>query len=231
MTVLFWTVVGLAVAGAASLILYIRSKNQLQATETSDRRYVYERTAAPFAAVLWIAVAVVTHVWISNHLAHQDCGLSGDPYVTLPNGYVVGSLNTYDGYVHAPGVDTDVPFVGPGYVRGLIDLTFQDGRFEGTYFAIPSSTDPYAKSAVRRFIFDTRDRSIQTFPTSDMTDFTGEQDRVHGDKTSYWQIYAQYRHRWPTAVLWLLIVAGEAAIVGLFRTIKPRTPSADFVTE
>jgi hypothetical protein len=47
----------------------------------------------PFLGLLWLAVAFYIHVRVSNNLAHQDCGLSGDPYVTLPNGYVVGSFN------------------------------------------------------------------------------------------------------------------------------------------
>lgn len=231
MTVATCALVGIIVGFAVSFALFVHSKGQLHKLGTTDHRYLIERSITPFAALLWIAVACLIHVWISNHLAHQDCGLSGDPYVTLPNGYVVGSLNTYSGYVHAPGVNTDVPFVGPGYVRGLINLTFQNGRFEGTYLDLRSTTNPNGISGVRRFVFDTRDRSIQTFPTGDSADFEGQQNRVHADNTSYWQIYAQYRHHWPTAVLWLLILGGEAAILTLFLRIKPRTVARDLVAE
>ena len=88
------------------------------------------------------------------HLAHQDCGLSGDPYVTLPNGYVIGSLNTYDGYLKAPGVETDTPVVGLGYVRSIVDLHYADPYFTGTLFDFNTTT-------VRSFVFDTRTRLAQ----------------------------------------------------------------------
>jgi hypothetical protein len=94
-------------------------------------------------------IAFLIHVQISNRLAHQDCGLSGDPYVTLPNGYVLGSLNTYSGYIKAPGYETGGPVAGPGYVRSIIDLNFSDPYFVGTQF-------DHETSSVRSFVFDTR---------------------------------------------------------------------------
>ena len=72
-----------------------------QASITGSPRRAVPTTVAPFLAFSWLIAAFVLHVLISNNLAHQDCGfgLSPDPWVTLPNGYVLGSHNTYDGYI------------------------------------------------------------------------------------------------------------------------------------
>jgi len=75
---------------------------------------VYLTTIAPFLAFFWLIAAFALHVSISNKVAHHDCGfgLSPDPWVTLPNGYKLGSLNTYDGFIAAPGVETAQPVFG-----------------------------------------------------------------------------------------------------------------------
>ena len=175
-------------------------------------------TLAPFLALLWLIVALVLHVEISNRLAHQDCGFSPDPYVTLPNGYVLGSQNTYDGYIKAPGFEMDVPIAGPGYVRSIIDLQLSNGDFIGTQFDLKTS-------ATHHFVFDTRTRSYQVTDkdgsqapspqASDSTDlnaWTAAETHAHDDANSYWQLYAQYRHHWPNYILALLIITGEGAI-------------------
>ena len=115
-----------------SIILFSLAKRSSPGSTYAARRYRTLNAAAPFLALGWLVAALLLHAFISNHLAHQSVGYSPDPYVTLPNGYVVGSLNTYSGYVHAPGVTTDIAWIGRGYVRGLIDLEFRDGRFSGT---------------------------------------------------------------------------------------------------
>ena len=130
--------------------------------------------------------------------------MSGDPYVTLPNGYVLGSHNTYDGYFKAPGFETDVPVAGPGYVRSIIDLRLKDGSFSGTQF-------DFKTSSVRRFTFDTRTRAFQSSPEGPTTWEAANDKAQQGDR-SYWKIYAQYRHSWPKYLLWLLIITGEGAI-------------------
>ena len=210
------------VAAVCSAALYVRAKRTCPGVDANARQFRAESAAAPFVGLLWIVVALILHTLISNRLAHQSVGFSPDPYVTLPNGYVVGSLNTYDGYVHAPGFSLDFPWVGPGYVRGLIDLTFDDGRFEGTYFDSHSDMQPQGTGHIRHFVFDTHDRSISTSDTGGVTDFGGQQTLVHEHETSYWQIYARYRHGWPTTVFWLILIGGEAAVVVVFRRMKAR---------
>jgi hypothetical protein len=159
---------------------------------------------------LWVVATLFIHVWVSNNIAHQDCGLSGDPYVTLPNGYIVGSLNTYSGYVVAPGHKTDTPRSGPGYVRSLIDIDYKDGNFVGTFDD---------ETTIGRFVFNTRDQSIQTFDTRVPVSFEQVQDMVHQDDLSYWKLYAKYRHHWPNYLLTFLILAGEAAIAFWLRRL------------
>jgi hypothetical protein len=183
--------------------------------------------------LLWLAVALLLHVQISNRLAHQDCGLSGDPYVTLPNGYVVGSLNTYDGYFVAPGFKTDTPVAGPGYVRSIIDLHYSEPNFTGTLFDNDTTT-------VRSFVFDTRTRTAQLSTPSgqsihamnpyhpdaaDMDAWTAANDEAQRGPNSYWKIYYRYRHHWPNYVLLAMILAGEGAIVFWVRKAWAATPT------
>lgn len=212
-----WGLVLFGVAVLLSATLYRRAKGIYPGTNPTTRRFRAESAAAPFAGLLWIVVALILHTALSNRLAHQSVGFSPDPYVTLPNGYVVGSLNTYSGYVHAPGASTDVPWVGPGYVRGLIDLTYSNGRFEGTYLDSHSEMQPQGTDHIRSFVLDTRDHSIRTSSTPETTDFGGQQTKVHEDVNSYWQLYARYRHHWPTTIFWLLLLGGEAAIFIMHR--------------
>src|SRR5271165_378020 len=168
---------------------------------------------APFVGLLWLVVAFLIYVAISNGLAHQDCGLSGDPYVTLPNGYVLGSLNTYSGYIKAPGYETGMPVAGPGYVRSIIDLKFSDPYFVGTQF-------DHETSSVRSFVFDTRTLEFRASegrpldPTSQSAlDAWGDaQTHVHTDPDSYWKMYYRYRHRWPKYVFLAVLAAGEFGI-------------------
>jgi len=205
MTILTWSFLGLVAASASSLVLFLYAR-QRACNEGHRRRWVVGASAlAPFLGLLWLVVALLLHVQITNRLAHQDCGLSGDPYVTLPNGYVLGSLNTYDGYFKAPGFETDVPVVGPGYVRCIIDLQFSDGRFVGT------QTDRESTS-LRHFTFDTRTRNFQSSGAEEPTNFGDAMTRAHDSPTSYWRLYDQYRQRWPNYVLLVLIVVGEGAI-------------------
>ncbi len=108
----------IALIGTAILthILRVRAANR-DRDGTRGRGAMIVATWAPLAALLWVVVAFRIHLEISNRIAHQDSGLSADPYVTLPNGYVLGSYNTYDGYIVAPGHAMGEPIAGPGYVR------------------------------------------------------------------------------------------------------------------
>jgi hypothetical protein len=210
---------GLITAGVSSLCLYFYAKRRIPPERPGRHRVVVASAIAPFLALLWLVMALLIHVAISNELAHQDCGFSPDPYVTLPNGYVLGSHNTYDGYFRAPGFETDVPVAGPGYVRSIIDLRLSEGYFIGTQF-------DFKTSSVRHFVFDTRTRAFQTSDTKDSgsrafqasakTDvdaWPAAETSAHDDATSYWKLYAQYRRPWPNYILVVLIIAGEGAIV------------------
>lgn len=160
---------------------------------------------APFAGLFWLALALLLHVQISNKLAHQDCGLSGDPYVTLPNGYELGSHNTYDGYIKAPGFQTNGPDVAsPGYVRSIVDLQFNTGSFVGTQF-------DFKTSSLRRFTFDTRTRAFESSPIGPVS-WDAANNLAQQGANSHWKLYSQYRHHWPNYVLFFLIVGGELAI-------------------
>src|ERR1700735_1788239 len=134
MPILTYGIFALVAAGVSSLCLYRYAKRRVNKEGFSGRRVIVASALAPFLALLWLVISLLIHVGISNRLAHQDCGLSGDPYVTLPNGYGLGSDNTYDGYFKAPGFETDVPVAGPGYVRSIVDLRLSNGIFTGTQF-------------------------------------------------------------------------------------------------
>lgn len=186
----------------------------------SYRQLRVANALAPFLALLWLVVALLIHIQISNRLAHQDCGFSPDPYVTLPNGYILGSHNTYDGYFQAPGFQTDVPVEGAGYVRSIIDLQFSNGYFTGSQFDFKTSN-------VRHFIFDTRTREYKVTDPIDSDTRSSEsagatnldawgaattEANNAANPDSYWRLYEKYRHHWPNYVLLLLILAGEGAI-------------------
>jgi hypothetical protein len=143
--------------------------------------------------------------------------------VTLPNGYVLGSLNTYSGYIKAPGYETDVPVAGPGYVRSIIDLKFSDPYFVGTQFDFKTSN-------MRSFVFDTRTREFHASEANSLegnsldpssqaaTDaWADAQTHAAQDPDSYWKLYDRYRHRWPKYVFFSLVIAGE---VGIFYWLR-----------
>jgi hypothetical protein len=222
MTIIVLGVMGILIASMLSLFLYIVGRRRVH-RGVSGQRAVRVGAVAPFLGLVWLVLAFLIHVQISNRLAHQDCGLSGDPYVTLPNGYILGSLNTYSGYIRAPGYETGVPVAGPGYVRSIIDLKFSDPYFMGTQF-------DYETSTVRSFVFDTRTLKFQATepknreaPRLDASsqaalDAWGDaQTHVQTDPDSYWKMYYQYRHRWPKYVFWAILAAGE---VGIFVYVR-----------
>jgi hypothetical protein len=216
------TLLGVFVASAFSTFLYNRAKKHVRRFGLTWHPYMRESAAAPFAALAWIYVALFIHVWISNTLAHQDCGFSPDPYVTLPNGYVLGSLNTYDGYIVAPGSHTEVPYTGPGYVRGLVDIQWTPPYFRGSFRD--------SASVLRSFTLDTRNASIQVSAPNGNLSFEDAQTSVHIDAHSYWNLYDQNRHKWPSAVFVLLIMLGEGAILWwtlrLKASLTPLSPSS-----
>jgi hypothetical protein len=204
MTILTYGVIGILGVSMLSLLLFFLARRKLREVGRTDRSLVKKTTAAPFVGLAWLIAALLIHVQVSNRLAHQDCGLSGDPYVTLPNGYEVGSHNTYDGYFRAPGATTDVPVAGTGYVRSIVNLHFVDNRFTGTQFDFKTST-------VRRFTFDTHTQVFQSAPVGP-TSWEAANDEAQLGEESYWKIYAQYRHHWPNYVLLIMILGAEGTI-------------------
>src|SRR3954452_6537171 len=102
MTIITVAAVSIFIASILSVVLFIIAGRRVR-RGASSRKAIVIGAVAPFLGLLWFVLAFLIHVQISNKFAHQDCGLSGDPYVTLPNGYVLGSLNTYSGYIKAPG--------------------------------------------------------------------------------------------------------------------------------
>ena len=215
MTAFVYVSISFLVACLASLCLFIYAKREVREGR-NNHEVILASASAPFLALGWIVIALFIHVAISNGLAHQDCGFSPDPYVTLPNGYVLGSANTYDGYFVAPGFKTDVPVASPGYVRSLIDLKYSGDLFTGTQFDLKTSE-------VRNFVFNTRTHSFQAFEEHEIAGVEGAtsvdqgkwgaaEARAHNDIDSYWVLYAQYRHEWPDYLLALLILTGESAI-------------------
>ncbi len=205
--------------------LFKFAKRSFPEPTDAAKRYRTFNAAAPFIALAWLVATLILHTFISNHLAHQSVGYSPDPYVTLPNGYVVGSLNTYSGYVHAPGATTNIPWIGRGYVRGIIDLEFRDGRFIGTYLDSKSQFQPQGTDHVKNFVFYTRDQAIQTSDTNTAGDFISQQNSVHQDHNSYWNLYARNRHGWPTVVFWVLLLGGWSALVVVVQRLKPLSES------
>jgi len=215
MTIFTYGIIGILGAGALSIILFFLARKKLRNEGRNDRSLVVKSTIAPFLGLAWLIVALLIHVQISNKLAHQDCGLSGDPYVTLPNGYELGSHNTYDGYIRAPGAQTDVPVAGPGYVRSIITLHLIDDKFTGTQF-------DFKTSSVRRFTFDTHTQAFQSAPEGPLS-WDAANDRAQLGDESYWKIYAKYRNHWPNYILLILIVGGEGAIGLLIRRAWSRS--------
>jgi hypothetical protein len=199
LTLLFLGSIGAIVA---AVIGFSFARKKVRQAGLKHHALTYACATGPFLALGWAVLSVLFYVWISNQFAHQACGFSPDPYVTLPNGYVFGSLNTYDGYIVAPGFKTDTPWTGPGYVRGVITILFNDGKLSGIY-----SDSGFAY----RYVFDTRDRTIKTFPAGPMS-FEQAQTIAHIGPSSYWYFYDRYYHRWPKYVLIVLLIGGWSAI-------------------
>jgi hypothetical protein len=207
MEIITFGFIGIVATALLSVLLYFLAKKKIEKANRYSSSLPRQMARLPIFALVWLVTALLMHVVISNVLAHQDCGLSGDPYVTLPNGYELGSNNTYDGYIQAPGAKTDVPMFGPGYVRSILDLQLIDGKFVGTQFEMKTSR-------VRHFVFDTRTREFQPGELEPPIDISKAfQEPRQPDPNSYWVMYEQYRKRWPTYVLWALIAIGEVGIV------------------
>jgi hypothetical protein len=204
MTVLAFGTIGILSACALSMILFFFARKKLRNEAHDGRSLVVKSAVAPFLGLAWLLVALLIHVQVSNKLAHQDCGLSGDPYVTLPNGYELGSHNSHDGYIRAPGTRTEVSIVGPGYVRSIVNLQLAGDKFTGTQF-------DFNTSAVRRFTFDTHTQAFQSTPQG-LLSWESANDRAQLGEESYWKMYAKYRHHWPNYILLVLIIGGEGAI-------------------
>ncbi len=204
MAIVTYGFLALVTACVSSLLLFFFAKRRVPNEARSRRQVIAVTAMAPFLALLWLVAAFLIHIQISNKVAHQDCGLSPDPYVTLPNGYILGSHNTYDGYFKAPGYETGAPVAGPGYVRSIINLKFFNEQFTGTQF-------DFNTSSVRRFLFDTRTRKFQSSPDGPLT-WDAANAGAQQSAAPYWKLYAQYRHLWPNYVFVVLIIAGEGAI-------------------
>ena len=218
MAMFTFAVLGMIAATVASLALRFAANRRLKTEAAYQRGLVRELSLAPFAGLLWIALAFVLHVEISNHLAHQDCGLglSPDPFVRLPNGYTLGSLNTYSGYIVAPGFSTDVPMHGPGYVRSLMTLRLSNDVFSGTYFE-QTRVRPFTLNATTR-AFTTDGNKVEDgtpCPSTDKhcVDLWGQAlTESYQNPDSYWTFYQRSRHAWPPYVFFLLLASGEVAI-------------------
>ncbi len=209
---MFWAFFGFVVAVITAAILF-RSASRRQ----KSRVVVLCCASAPFVGWLWLVVVLFIHVQISNHIAHQDFGMSGDPYVTLPNGYRLESGNTYDNRLVAPGFHSDIPIAGPGYVRSIIHLEIVGDEFIGTQY-------DFTTNSLRPFRFNIRTREFSApgrTPTTDETlnahsnvDKWGEfQTQARSDPNSFWVLFERYRHRWPNYILMVLIVLGEGGLV------------------
>ena len=221
MTILFYGAILAVAASLGTIVLYLLARKRIPTEYPNRRRALIRISFSPFLGLGWLLIALLLHVGISNGIAHQDCGLSGDPYVTLPNGYELGSHNTYDGYFKAPGCETDVPIAGKGYVRTIIDLQFSSGYFTGTQWDFNSSS-------IRKFTFDTRTLVYQVSAPLEKATFEDVATKAQDDPDSYSKLYAQYRKSWPFYVLLLLIVSGEATIFVLVKRLWIRiTRSAD----
>lgn len=218
MTLFFLGVGGIVTASILSACFVIYAKRKLSHEARKGGVTVFF-AMAPFLGFFWLIAAFVMHVWISNHLAHQDCGLglSPNPWVTLANGYQLGSHNTYDGYISAPGVKTAQPVVGDGYVRSIIKIQWKEPYFIGTQY-------DFNTGHTRGFVHDTRTRTTTTSdPDLNVNEITADgsknldawaaaQTQVHFEADSYWVMYAQNRHAWPNFVFLALILLGEGAI-------------------
>jgi hypothetical protein len=230
MTIVTAGLVGIVIASILSATLYVVGRGRTR-RGVGSRRATVAGVVAPFLGLLWFLGAFLIHVQISNTFAHQDCGLSGDPYVTLPNGYVLGSLNTYSGYFKAPGYETDMPVAGPGYVRSIINLKFSDPYFIGTQF-------DFKTSSMRNFVFDTRTREfhasepnrrgVHPLESSDpvaVDAWADAQTHAQQDPDSYWKLYEEYRHRWPRYLFLAIVAVGEAGIFFSVREIWKSRPT------
>lgn len=208
----FGALFGLVVSIVAAIILFRSASRRLK-----GRLVVLSCTVAPFVGLLWLAVALFIHIMISNHLAHQDFGMSGDPYVTLPNGYRLESGNTYDNRLVAPGFNSDIPIAGPGYVRSIVHLEIVGDKFVGTQY-------DFTTNSLRPFRFNMRTKEFSApgrTPTTDETlhassniDKWGEaQTQARNDPNSFWVLFERYRHHWPNYILATLIVFGEGGLI------------------
>jgi hypothetical protein len=207
-----WGVFLLVVAIALSVVLYRFAKRTCPDSTTPARTFRIASALAPFLGLLWLPVALEVHVSISNNLAHQSVGFSPDPYVTLPNGFRLGSLNTYDGYIVAPGFNTDVPVTGPGYVRSIIDVAWVGDTFRGSLFDFDSSS-------THNFVFNTKTLQIETSSVGPTT-WEAANDKAQLGPQSYWLLYSQYRHAWPTYVFLCVLIVGEGFIVWIIVSLR-----------
>jgi hypothetical protein len=210
----FWGFIAFVVSIVSAIVL-----NRLAHRRGKTGWRVTLSTAAPFVGLLWVVFAVLLHVKISNGYAHQDAGFSGDPYVTLPNGYRLESGNTYDNRLVAPGFQSDIPIAGPGYVRSIIHLQIDGDDFVGDQY-------DFTTTSIRPFRFDMKTRKFSApgrTPTADETLHAKTDDNLNvwgnaqtqtrSDANGFWNLYAKYRQPWPSYLLVALIGIGEVSLI------------------
>lgn len=225
-------IVGGASAFALALALRVLAKRRIERLGYRKHPFVTRCEIAPFLGLAWVLASFIVHVVVSNQIAHQDCGfeLSVEPYVTLPNGYVVGDYG--EGYVRAPGASSDLPLLektrgngkpdtyappyGPGYIRSVYELQWTGRYFLGTQF-------DYGDSKTHPFLFDTSDWNYHEFSGEDNAAWAATKTQFHYVGNNYMNLYWKYWKRWPKYVFIAMIVFGELLIV---RWVYAALPSA-----
>jgi uncharacterized BrkB/YihY/UPF0761 family membrane protein len=75
MTIVTYGFLLIVVATIASIVLVMLIRKRFPQGLEGRRAFLNICGFAPFAGLLWLIVALLIHVQISNKLAHQDCGL------------------------------------------------------------------------------------------------------------------------------------------------------------
>lgn len=70
MTIVTFGIIGILAASGLSLCLYLLAKRAHRDRHQTTRKFIWISAAAPFIGLLWLIIASLIHVEISNRLAH-----------------------------------------------------------------------------------------------------------------------------------------------------------------
>ena len=221
LTLLFYRVAGSLIVIIASPMLVWLGRKRIALNTRGRGGFLWVCGLAPLAAVLWVWVCFVGYSYVNRTIFHQDDGLTDDPYVTLPDNFVIGKQVDYCwGYIAGSGQQTHgfdkchSPD-GRGLVSGVTEVQIADHYILGTRSvadADPNFLRGGAHTVTSYFLLDRRTGSVEHFASKEDLSAAASSKGIDMSPEYIGLTYARHRVHW---IDWLLVPAQLFGVAGL----------------